>query len=323
MATPRVSVIVPSYNHAPFLRERLDSILGQTFQDFEVLFLDDASPDSTREVFAPYAGDPRIRAVFNEVNSGSVFRQWNRGLALARGEFVWIAESDDRAAPHFLETLVGALEAKADAVLACCDSLAIDEGGRALNRTSEWFASLGLAEFGADFAAAGAEVCRRCFNRRCVVPNASSAVFRRAAAARIGGAPEHLRLSGDWWFWVSLLGQGGFHYVAEPLNHYRQHAGTVRGATRRNAVAIEEAYLVARHALDLFPVSGAALETLRTELAEDWFWRSLQRDSPIPWRRQRAIWQAARRVDPRVGSRLLRRWLEVRWRGFCRRLGRR
>jgi glycosyltransferase involved in cell wall biosynthesis len=89
----KVSVVVPNYNHARFLRKRVDSILGQTFQDFELILLDDCSTDDSRSVLSKYADDPRVRIEFNEVNSGSTFKQWNKGVWLAHGEYVWIAES--------------------------------------------------------------------------------------------------------------------------------------------------------------------------------------------------------------------------------------
>ena len=105
---PRVSIIVPNFNHEPYLAQRLDSIFGQVEQDFELIFLDDASTDRSLEVFERYADDPRVRAVFNETNSGCPFVQWNRGFELARGEFVWLAESDDFAEPDFLSALLAA-----------------------------------------------------------------------------------------------------------------------------------------------------------------------------------------------------------------------
>src|SRR5215467_13719414 len=94
---PTVSVIVPNYNHARYLRRRVDSILAQTYQDFELILLDDCSTDESRSIISEYAKDPRIRIELNEVNSGSTFKQWNKGARMARGSYIWIAESDDRA----------------------------------------------------------------------------------------------------------------------------------------------------------------------------------------------------------------------------------
>src|ERR1700747_3572036 len=107
---PKVSVIVPNYNHARFLPKRIDSILGQSFQDFELILLDDCSSDDSRSILSQYASNPRVKIDFNEVNSGSAFKQWNKGVHLARGEYVWIAESDDYADPRFFERLVAVLD---------------------------------------------------------------------------------------------------------------------------------------------------------------------------------------------------------------------
>lgn len=94
---PLVSVIVPNYNHAPYLKERLDSIYQQTYQNIEVILLDDFSSDNSVEVLKQYARKypHNTRLIVNEENSGKVFRQWNKGLSLAKGELIWIAESDD------------------------------------------------------------------------------------------------------------------------------------------------------------------------------------------------------------------------------------
>lgn len=79
--SPRVSVIVPNFNYARFLRRRIDSILSQTYQDFELILLDDASSDDSRAVIDLYRGNPHVTHVcINDVNSGGVFHQWRRGL---------------------------------------------------------------------------------------------------------------------------------------------------------------------------------------------------------------------------------------------------
>src|SRR5580658_7167935 len=106
---PKVSVIVPNYNHARFLRRRIDTILAQTFQDFELILLDDCSTDESRSILREYASAPRVRFEFNEVNSGSTFKQWNKGVRLTQGKYVWIAESDDYADIRLLERLVAVL----------------------------------------------------------------------------------------------------------------------------------------------------------------------------------------------------------------------
>src|SRR5215469_17881071 len=106
---PRVSVVVPNYNHAQFLPKRIDSILGQSFQDFEVILLDDCSTDDSRSILSQYSAPPRVRLEFNQTNSGSPFKQWNKGVRLANGKYIWIAESDDYADERLLERLLAVL----------------------------------------------------------------------------------------------------------------------------------------------------------------------------------------------------------------------
>ena len=121
MAT--VSIIVPNYNHSRFLEERLESIFSQTFQDFEVILLDDSSTDNSVEVLKRYATHPKVRELLvNDHNSGSPFKQWQQGFALSLGEYIWIAESDDYADKDFLATLVPALKANPQLGLAYCQS---------------------------------------------------------------------------------------------------------------------------------------------------------------------------------------------------------
>ena len=76
---PNVSVIIPNYNHALYLQVRLDSVFNQTYQDFEVIILDDCSTDNSREIIEKYANNPKTsHIIFNDVNSGSTIKQWEK-----------------------------------------------------------------------------------------------------------------------------------------------------------------------------------------------------------------------------------------------------
>ena len=104
---PLASVIIPNYNHAKYLEERIQSVLNQTYQNLELILLDDKSTDNSLEVINKYRDNPHVsQIVVNEHNSGSAFKQWHRGIELAIGELIWIAESDDYCSPTFLEVLV-------------------------------------------------------------------------------------------------------------------------------------------------------------------------------------------------------------------------
>ena len=100
MNTPFVSVIIPNYCHAKYLDQRIQSVLNQTYQNFEVIILDDCSPDggASKAVIEKYRNNSHVsHIVYNENNSGSPFKQWKKGADMAQGELLWIAESDDYA----------------------------------------------------------------------------------------------------------------------------------------------------------------------------------------------------------------------------------
>lgn len=106
-----VSIIIPNYNHASFLEKRLDSIFNQSYQNFEVIILDDASTDNSLSILNYYKDHPKVsHFIVNEKNSGSPFKQWKKGLSLAQGDYIWIAESDDFCDLNFLESQVQRLE---------------------------------------------------------------------------------------------------------------------------------------------------------------------------------------------------------------------
>ncbi len=127
---PRVSVAVPVYNGDNYVGEAIDSILAQTFQDFEVIVADNASTDRTEAICRAYVQrDPRVQYHPSEVNRG-VYWNFRRSLALARGEyFMWLAH-DDKLAPEFLEKCVAALDHDPGAVLSYPKAIDIDEQSR-------------------------------------------------------------------------------------------------------------------------------------------------------------------------------------------------
>jgi len=105
--SPLVSIVIPNYNHEKYLGKRIESVLNQTFQNFEVILLDDCSTDDSFSLLKELEDHPKVtHLIINEANSGSPFKQWSKGIALAKGQYVWIAESDDWAEKTFLEESV-------------------------------------------------------------------------------------------------------------------------------------------------------------------------------------------------------------------------
>ena len=105
-----VSIIIPNYNYARFLQQRIESVLAQTYTDYEIILLDDASTDDSVSILNHYKTNSRVAHLeINSVNTGSPFAQWQKGISLSRGKYIWIAESDDAADSSFLEKAVSIL----------------------------------------------------------------------------------------------------------------------------------------------------------------------------------------------------------------------
>jgi glycosyltransferase involved in cell wall biosynthesis len=264
VSTPTVSVIIPNYNHARFLRRRIESVLRQTYQNFEVILLDDCSTDESRSILLEYADDPRVRTEFNTVNSGNLFKQWNKGVLLARGEYVWIAESDDYADERLLDSLVRLLDAEPSLVFAYCRSWQVLPDGQIGGCLAS---DLDPQRWTADFWADGREECQNYLLRNNTIHNTSSVLFRREVYVRVGGADENLVLCGDWKLWVAMALEGRIAYLAEPLNYYQAHNTTVRTKCRQLGLGPME-YLELIHWI-LQRVTPS--EAIRRKLSEDAF----------------------------------------------------
>ncbi|GAB5400441.1 MAG: hypothetical protein Aureis2KO_20260 [Aureisphaera sp.] len=216
---PLVSVIIPNYNHAPFLEKRIESVLGQTFRDFELLLLDDTSTDDSAAILATYEGHEKVAAVVvNESNSGSPFGMWKQGLKMAKGSLIWIAESDDWAEPHFLERLVPKMN-NPDVVLAHCKSYNVTAEKKYLN---PWWNAFGMEFWKNDYSKEGTELLHFYGKYRCPVMNVSSALIRKESI-ELSWFPVRFRYCGDWWFWMRLFLKGQVAFCAEPLNYIRVH----------------------------------------------------------------------------------------------------
>lgn len=241
--TPRISVIIPNYNHAAFLRQRIDSVLNQDLPPFEVIVLDDASTDDSVAVIESY-GDKLTKVVVNPVNSGSPFRQWERGLALASGDWVWIAESDDYCEPQFLSTLMD--EVAAEVGIVYSQTYDVADGEIIVDRlhTTEQFQP---NIWSSDFQLDGMEFCRKYLSVKNVVPNASAVVFRKSVAmGLISDEIRQMRMCGDWLFWAKLISQTQISFKAKYLNYFRDHADVSRNHNNYGRISlriVEEAIL--------------------------------------------------------------------------------
>lgn len=212
-----VSVIIPNYNHEKYLDERIQSILNQTYDDFEIIILDDKSKDNSKNIIEKYRNNKHVtHIVYNDTNSGSTFKQWEKGFELAKGDLIWIAESDDSCNCNFLESLIPKFDNK-EVVLAFTQSMQIDEKGNELGifETQE-FMDKDIELGGSDF------ICQH-LSQANIIVNASSALIRKDVLSRISRDFMSYRGCGDWLFWIFIAEMGIVSYIAQPLNLFRQH----------------------------------------------------------------------------------------------------
>jgi glycosyltransferase involved in cell wall biosynthesis len=271
---PRVSVVVPNYNYGHLLSERLKSITAQTHPVYELILLDDASSDDSLGVAQNLIEGMDIpgRIIANEQNSGSVFRQWLRGVEEATGDYVWIAEADDSSEPEFLADVICAFT-DADVVMSYCQSKQMASDGRILcSDYLEYVSDISPHRWRATYVADGATEISQVLAVKNTIPNVSAVVFRRDTLLHV--LRTHIediarfRIAGDWLTYTLLLECGKVAFRPRALNKHRRHeSGVTLGSnlTRHFAEIIAMQQLVQRLA-SVAPATLAAADKYAQEI---------------------------------------------------------
>lgn len=272
--TPKVSVIVPNYNHAPYLRERLESIYNQSYKNIEVILLDDCSNDGSQEILKEYA--VRFSEVtvknFNTVNSGGVFNQWRKGLSLAQGELVWIAESDDYCSTNMLDELVRFFKNEAVMLAFCRSDFVQGADLKKIWESENFLADLKLNIWSAPFIRSAHWLVNHAWGIKNIVPNASCALFRHPGNLYLlnNDSWRSLKLCGDWVFYLNIIRGGLVGYSPLTTNFYRQHEqGTSFSVQKKNIYYKEHEY-VATHIQELYRITPDVLKRQRQAIYIHW-----------------------------------------------------
>lgn len=229
LPAPQVSLVMPAFNAAPYLRQAVDSVLGQTFIDFELIVVDDASTDATPDILASYT-DPRLRVVRNEHNIGVVGTR-NRGMTMVRGALVAPFDADDVSLPTRIEKQVAYLGANPGIVLVGTATRYLERGevkpGKAVHST--------------------APMMMRWLLHVTNPLGHSTLMYRASAVAALGELMiEAYHYAEDFEFSHRLLTQGDVGFLNEPLLLYRRHPQAV--SLKHEAVMQEHAALVLERA---------------------------------------------------------------------------
>lgn len=228
---PKVSIIVPNYNHADYLTQRLDSIFNQTYQDFEVILLDDCSTDNSKEILEKYRNHPKVtHLIYNEKNSGTSYKQWYKGITYAAGDLIWIAESDDWCDYRFLEILVPHFDDKNVVVAFVSSQYVYTEKDIKVNiNGGETYSYMGI-DFIRTKMLGGNEIT-----------NASMAIFRKKRYLEVmNNGYKEMKLCGDWLLWIQMIGDFKVVNVNDKLNFFRRHNNSATNKFRTKGLDIIE-----------------------------------------------------------------------------------
>lgn len=219
---PTVSVIIPSYNREAFVSESIESVLKQTYTDWEIIIIDDASTDKTGEMVRVYTkGDPRIKYFRNERNLG-IAKTRNKGLDLAQGRFIAPLDSDDVwLDENKLKNQVEFLEVNHDYVLIGGGIMYIDKDSKPIRKMLFPIYD---------------SVIRNIILQYNPFPH-STVLYRRNAAQKCGGYPEEYTICEDYELWLKLGLKHKFTNFPKVLTGYRIHGGNITYKKRLTAAA--------------------------------------------------------------------------------------
>ena len=256
----KISVIVPNYNYAKYLRRRILSIAEQTYPIYELIVLDDASSDNSKTVIKKVVAEAgqtkpemKIKMIWNKKNSGKAISQWIKGVKEASGDYIWIAEADDIARKDFLKEVMKGFE-KPDVVLSYTESAIINKYGvlvmpnfrRSRDRER-------TGHFAKSYIRPGRDEIEEIMAVRCTIPNVSAVVFKNTPdLLKSLKQAEKFEQVGDWYLYTKLLENGKIFYNHKSLNFFRVHkeSATKRGAEHVKEVALMHGYFRKNYDLD-------------------------------------------------------------------------
>lgn len=206
--SPLISIVIPSYNQAKYIAYNLDSILAQTYSNFEVIFIDDGSKDNTAEILKNYTEkDSRIK-YFHQNNSERAVAR-SHGISKANGKYICLVDSDDTWLPHKLETQLAAMENDPEIILCYAPVNRIDIENKPLKnaaRQQEGYSGL---------------IYKHLLMRN-FIPSVTP-MIRASVLKNIGDQVTDFIPYEDWDFWLRLSRCGKFHHIKEALGNYRLH----------------------------------------------------------------------------------------------------
>jgi glycosyltransferase involved in cell wall biosynthesis len=223
---PKVTFIIPCFKLAHLLSDCVNSILSQTFSNFEILIMDDCSPDNTPEIAASFR-DPRVKHIRNEPNLGHL-RNYNKGIALSRGEYVWLISADDYLhRPYVLQRYVELMDAHSEVGFVFCPGIKVRNGQEPETLDYSLHGNKDRVFDGRTFLA-------KLIRQNTIV--AASGMVRKTCYERVSVFPLDMPWGGDWYLWCIFALTADVGYFAEPMVCYREHDLSMTTKLMKDAV---------------------------------------------------------------------------------------
>lgn len=235
-----VSVVIPNYNYKRFLYQRLYSILSQKEKINEIIILDDCSTDDSRKEIDKIVAELEkyidIKKVYNEKNSGSAFKQWEKGFSLAKSEYVWIAEADDYCSDKLLKQLVKPVVKNRDIIISYADTAFIDTVGNYLVKSIvPEIDILNTGHWNRNYVNNGKDEFNHYTYLNCTIANVSSCIIKNNNYSRFFKESGKFKQCGDWLLYANIMQLGDVAYSRQTLNYYRIHGSNVSSVTKKQA----------------------------------------------------------------------------------------
>ncbi|WBA17130.1 glycosyltransferase [Salinivibrio kushneri] len=268
---PALSVIIPYYNHELYLNERIDSIIEQTNQDWEILALDDCSTDNSTAVVDEYRSEYRLHSQLNKKNSGSPFIQWQKGIDLAQGDFIWIAEGDDTADNTFIEKLFTEFNDPMVNIVSARTEILDEHGEVQANALKPYLDQAYPNKFASSYKRDGFKEVNEQLGSMCTLVNASGLLIRKSSVNHdILRKASTFKMAGDWLIYLDCLKHGKVAHNVDTANYFRRHS-----ASQVHKVEGTEAYFYERkHILDFvvntFTINPKTLKRAKSVIDSEW-----------------------------------------------------
>lgn len=268
----KVSVIVPNYNYARYLKKRILSIAKQTYPVYEMIVLDDASKDGSKMIIKKMVAeakrlrpDMKVKMIWNKNNSGKAISQWLKGIREATGDYIWIAEADDSSRKDFLKEVMKGFDKDSDVILAYSESAIINKHGVLImpnfrrSRDKE-----GTGHFTSSYIRPGRQEVEEIMAIRCTIPNVSAVVFKNTPDLKkyLVQAEKFVQV-GDWYLYAKLLENGKIFYNRKSLNFFRVHK---KSATKRGESHVREVEMMHDYFKNHYRLSENVLKWMEKEI---------------------------------------------------------